>query len=66
MIQSPQRPGQLILDELAVRFRPLLNRGEFIRFCDQRNLKVSAELLQQFRGVASLRSNHPHLQARGR
>lgn len=45
MIQIPQRPGQLILDHVAMRLRPLLDRGEFLKFCEERNLLVSAELL---------------------
>ncbi len=46
MIQIPPQPGQLILDHVAVRLRPLLTREEFLEFCQERNLKVSAELLQ--------------------
>ena len=47
MIQIPQHPGQLILDEVALRLRPMLARKEFVKFCDQRNLRISAQLLQR-------------------
>ncbi len=45
MIQMPSNPGQLILDEVAMRLRPLLERGKFVRFCKDRNLSVTEELL---------------------
>lgn len=46
MIQVQQQPGQLILDHVAVRLRPLLTREEFLEHCQERNLNIPAELLQ--------------------
>ena len=48
VVFQPQYAGQLILDEVAVRLRPLLARSDFVKFCDQRNLRISAELMQRF------------------
>ena len=48
MIQIPASPGQMILDDVAVRMRPLLMRDEFVRFCKDRNLTVSREQLHRF------------------
>ena len=48
MIQIPASPGQMILDDVAVRMRPLLMRDDFVRFCKDRNLTVSREQLHRF------------------
>ena len=48
MIQVPPNPGQMILDEVAMRLSPLMTRDEFIRFCKDRNLSVSREQLHEF------------------
>ena len=47
MARIPAHPGQLILDEVAVRMCPLLPTREFVKFCNERNLTVSAELLHR-------------------
>ena len=38
----------MILDDVAVRMRPLLMRDDFVRFCKDRNLTVSREQLHRF------------------
>ena len=38
----------MILDDVAMRMRPLLMRDEFVRFCKDRNLTVSREQLHRF------------------
>ena len=48
MIQVPPSPGQMILDDVAMRLRPLLPSRDFVRFCEKRNLPVSRELLHRF------------------
>lgn len=48
MIQVPPRPGQLILDEVAVRTRPLLNPKEFVNFCKERAVSVTEQRLHRF------------------
>lgn len=47
MARIPAHPGQLILDEVAVRMCPLLPTREFVKFCNERNLTVSAKLLHR-------------------
>ena len=48
MVQLPPSPGQMILDDVAMRLRPLLPSRDFVRFCEGRNVSVSGELLHQF------------------
>ena len=36
MVRVPVHPGQLILDEVAMRMRPLLPTAEFVKFCSER------------------------------
>lgn len=48
MLQVPASPGQIILDDVAMRLRPLLPTHEFVRFCEKRNVPVSRELLLRF------------------
>lgn len=48
MLQVPASPGQMILDDVAMRLRPLLPRDDFVKFCAKRNVPVSQELLFRF------------------
>ena len=48
MIQIPPSPGQMILDDVAMRLSPLLTRDNFVKFCKQRNLTVSHDQLLRF------------------
>ena len=48
MIQVPPNPGQMILDEVAMRLSPLMTCDKFIRFAKERNLAVSHEQLHGF------------------
>ena len=48
MIQIPPNPGQMILDDVAMRLSPLLTRDGFVKFCGQRNLTVSRDQLLRF------------------
>ena len=47
MIQLPSSPGQMILDDVAMRLRPLLPPRDFVKFCEKRNVSVSRELLHR-------------------
>ena len=47
MLQVPHSPGQMILDDVAMRLRPLLPSGDFVRFCEKSNLPISIKLLYQ-------------------
>ncbi|MDE0473259.1 MAG: hypothetical protein OXI50_01755 [Gammaproteobacteria bacterium] len=38
----------MIFDDVAMRLRPLLTTQEFVRFCKDRNISVSLELLHRF------------------
>lgn len=55
MIQVPPNPGQLILDEVAVRTRPLLDTKDFVKFCDDRALGVTEQRLHRFEELRILR-----------
>ena len=48
MIQIPPNPGQMILDEVAMRLSPLMTCDRFVRFAKERNLAVSHEQLHGF------------------
>ena len=45
-MKVPASPGQLILDDVAMRLRPMLQADDFVKLCQARNLQVSAELLR--------------------
>lgn len=48
MIQVPPNPGQMILDEVAMRMSRLMTCDQFVRFAKERNLAVSHEQLHGF------------------
>ena len=55
MVKIPERAGQLILDEVAVRVRPLLAADKFVKFCKDRSLDVSSERLHRLEQFGLLR-----------
>jgi len=48
VIAVPESPGQMILDEVAMRLSPLMTCDKFIRFVKERGLAVSHEQLHVF------------------
>jgi len=48
LLAMPANPARLILEADGIMIKNLLKRSEFIKYCDQRDLKVNAERLTRF------------------